>query len=92
VCEDSRTPEKAEVCEAPLAAGEAASELALRGRRGGRSDGPGIAPGSLTGLAERGASVEIAREPGENHTRTLASPVFMIENIRTSKYDRCSDT
>lgn len=30
-------------------------------------------------------------EPGENLTRDLMKPLFMIENIRTSKYDRCSD-
>ena len=48
--------------------------------------------GSCTGCTERGASVEIVLGPGEYQTSTLTIPVFMIENIRTSKYDRCSDT
>jgi hypothetical protein len=45
--------------------------------------------GSATGCAELGASVEIARDPGEYQTKALVKPVFMIENIRTSKYDWC---
>jgi hypothetical protein len=47
--------------------------------------------GSAGGCAERGASDEIVRGPGEYQTSTLTKPVFMIENIRTSRYDRCSD-
>jgi hypothetical protein len=81
----------AEVCDEPGAAGDAAWETSRPSNRGKIRDGAGISRGSLTGRAERGASVEIAREPGENHTRALTNPVSMIENIRTSKYDRCSD-
>jgi hypothetical protein len=81
--------EEADVCEAVVAFGESAPEASRYGRSG---SGAGIVPESLTGRAEYGANVEIACEPGENQTRTLARPVFMIENIRTSKYDRCSDT
>lgn len=58
---------------------------------GGIGAGWGMRRGSLTGCAERGASVEIARDPGEYQTNDRMEPVFMIENIRTSKYDRCSD-
>ncbi len=83
--------EKADVCDELLAVGGSAREVSWRRGSGGSSDGAGIAWGSLTGLADSGASVEMACEPGENHTSTLARPVFMIENIRTSKYDRCSD-
>jgi hypothetical protein len=83
---------QADVREAVLTVGQGASQLSARARRGGRGNGSGIAPALLTGRAECGASVEIACDPGENHTRTLARPVFMIENIRTSKYDRCSNT
>ncbi len=43
------------------------------------------------GCAERGVSVDIARDPGEYHTSVRRKPELMIENIRTSKYDRCSD-
>jgi hypothetical protein len=83
--------ETAGVCDELAAAGARTAAVAGRRGSGGSSDGPGIESGSLTGLADSGASVEMAREPGENHTSTLARPVFMIENIRTSKYDRCSD-
>jgi hypothetical protein len=92
VCEDALSSEQADVCEDALTFGHGASEVSARTRRSGRGNGAGIVPESLTGRAECGASVEIACDPGENHTRTLARPVFMIENIRTSKYDRCSNT
>jgi hypothetical protein len=84
--------EKADVCEAPLALTRNAPEVPRRRCRGGKGSGAGIAAQSFTGRVECDASVEIACEPGENHTRTWSKPVFMIENIRTSKYDRCSDT
>jgi hypothetical protein len=92
VCEDSCTSEKADVCEAPLELGGIPAPVCTGGRRGGKGSGAGIAPASPTGCAECGASVEIACEPGENHTSTFSNPVLRIENIRTSKYDRCSDT
>jgi hypothetical protein len=47
--------------------------------------------GSLAGCAQRGANVEMACDPGEYQTNIRRKPVLMIENIRTSKYDRCSD-
>jgi hypothetical protein len=79
------------VCEELGAIGEVAW-LASGGSSCGRiRDGSGMSRGSVTGRAERGASDEIACDPGENHTSTFTNPVFMIENIRTSKYDRCSD-
>jgi hypothetical protein len=82
--------EKADVCDEPPLACASISQVTQRLGNGPSSDARGI-PGVLTGLADSGASVELACEPGENHTSTLARPVLMIENIRTSKYDRCSD-
>jgi hypothetical protein len=91
VCDDSRLSERADVCEPPGAA-EGVGCIACPGvARHGISEGPGIARGSLAGCAQPGASVEIARDPGEYQTSTLKKPALMIENIRTSKYDRCSD-
>jgi hypothetical protein len=69
----------------------AAAGVACTDAVAGMGEGAGMSCGFVTGWAERGASVEIACEPGENHTRVLMEPTFMIENIRTSKYDRCSD-
>ncbi len=67
----------------------AASPVVAGGTGGGRGigEGSGMSRGSVTGWAELGASEEIARDPGEYHTRARTTPVFMIENIRTSKYD-----
>jgi hypothetical protein len=84
--------EEADVWEELGAIGEAVWEAAGGSSWGMISDGPGMSRGSVTGRAVRGASVDSAPEPGENHTSTFTKPVSMIENIRTSKYDRCSDT
>jgi hypothetical protein len=90
VCEDFRSLEEAGVCE-PVGFMSAAGSA---GCTGDASDwigkGAGMSCGSVTGWTEPGASVEIARDPGEYHTIVLVKPVSMIENIRTSKYDRCS--
>jgi hypothetical protein len=87
---DSLTVENGGVCDEPGAVGEVGwpASGAIHGRI---REGSGMSRGSLTGRAERGASVQIARGPGEYQTKTLTKPVFMIENIRTSRYDRCSD-
>ena len=84
-------PEKADVCEELPAVNGALRRSHDAAAAAAAATGLGIASGSRTALADSGASVEMACEPGENHTSTLARPVFMIENIRTSKYDRCSD-
>lgn len=87
VCEDFRSRVEAGVCElvgaVSAAAGGACAEVDARGI----GEGAGMPRGSVTGWAERGASVEIACDPDEYHTKVLVKPVFMIENIRTSKYD-----
>ncbi len=91
VCEDFRSRVEAGVCE-PVGAVSTARGVACTGIAGeGIGTGAGMSSGFVTGWAELGASVEIACVPGENHTRALVKPVSMIENIRTSKYDRCSN-
>jgi hypothetical protein len=84
------------VCDAPGVAGVVLSGLSLLHGRGKIGDGTGLSRSSPSRSpsvrVEPGASVGIVREPGKNHTSTSIEPVFMIENIRTSKYDRCSDT
>src|SRR5579863_386032 len=89
VWEDSLAPERVCVCE-PFAAGSRA--VAAGGVQSSSGVGAGMSRGSRTGWAVRGASVELAGDPGEYQTNSLSRPPPRIENIRTSKYDRCSDT
>jgi hypothetical protein len=86
VCEDACNSVEAGVCE-PVGAVSPVIAGGATGGSTGIGEGSGMSRGSVTGWAERGASEEIALDPGEYHTRARATPVFMIENIRTSKYD-----